>query len=122
MNDEQIQSFLDEMGDSFHTLKRQVEISVKQVDDEGGFAILDNGSNSIAVIIKHLAGNMISRWTDFLTTDGETPDRHRDQEFVLTPSDTSVSHAKVGDRPAACFWCRFIYILNKFRHDRLRPW
>ncbi|MDP7236170.1 MAG: DUF1572 family protein, partial [Candidatus Latescibacteria bacterium] len=88
MNDEQIQSFLDEMGDSFHTLKRQVEISVKQVDDEGFFAILDNGSNSIAVIIKHLAGNMISRWTDFLTTDGETPDRHRDQEFALTPSDT----------------------------------
>ena len=43
MNDEQIQSFLDEIGDSFHTLKRQVEISVKQVDDEGFFAILDNG-------------------------------------------------------------------------------
>ena len=88
MNDEQIQSFLDEIEDSFHTLKRQVEISVKQVDDEGFFAILDNGSNSIAVIIKHLAGNMISRWADFLTTDGETPDRHRDQEFILTPSDT----------------------------------
>jgi hypothetical protein len=101
MNDEQIQSFLDEIGDSFHTLKRQVEISVKQVDDEGFFAILDNGSNSIAVIIKHLAGNMISRWANYLTTDGE------DKLLIdigirslSSPLQTHVSISWQGGRPA----------------------
>src|SRR5215475_9037046 len=49
-----------------------------------GFVTLDPESNSVAVVIKHLAGNMRSRFTDFLTTDGEKPDRHRDQEFELT--------------------------------------
>jgi methionyl-tRNA formyltransferase len=46
---------------------------------------LDEEANSIGVIIKHMAGNMISRWTDFLNSDGEKPDRNRDMEFVLAP-------------------------------------
>lgn len=53
--------------------------------DEQLFAVLDDEMNSIAVIVKHMAGNMHSRWTDFLTTDGEKPDRNRDSEFVDAP-------------------------------------
>ena len=52
-----------------------------QCPEEGLFAALDGESNSIAIIVKHMVGNMRSRWSDFLTTDGEKPDRHRDTEF-----------------------------------------
>jgi len=57
-----------------------------QCPDEGLFAVLDGESNSIAIVVKHMAGNMRSRWTDFLTTDGEKPDRHRDTEFDEPPA------------------------------------
>jgi hypothetical protein len=57
-----------------------------QVDDEQLQVTLDPESNSIATIVKHMAGNMRSRWTDFLTTDGEKPDRHRDTEFEAPPA------------------------------------
>ena len=57
-----------------------------QVTDEQLFATLDAEMNSIALIVKHMAGNMRSRWTDFLTTDGEKPDRQRDTEFVEPPA------------------------------------
>ncbi len=56
-----------------------------QVSDEALFATIDDESNSIAIIVKHLAGNMRSRWTDFLTSDGEKPDRNRDSEFEAPP-------------------------------------
>jgi len=56
-----------------------------QCSDEALFTILDTESNSIAIIVKHMAGNMRSRWTDFLTTDGEKPDRNRDTEFDEPP-------------------------------------
>ena len=61
--------------------KKLADRAIAQVDDEQLFAPLDGESNSIAIIMKHVAGNMRSRWTDFLTTDGEKPDRHRDTEF-----------------------------------------
>lgn len=54
---------------------------MEQTPDDGLFATLDSESNSIATIVKHLSGNMKSRWTDFLTTDGEKADRNRDAEF-----------------------------------------
>ncbi len=57
-----------------------------QVSDEQLVATLDDGMNSIAQIVKHMAGNMRSRWTEFLTTDGEKPDRDRDSEFVAPPA------------------------------------
>jgi len=56
-----------------------------QCPDEGLFVMLDAESNSIAIIVKHMAGNMRSRWRDFLTTDGEKPDRNRDTEFETPP-------------------------------------
>ena len=57
-----------------------------QVSEEQLFASLDEESNSIAIIVKHMTGNMRSRWTDFLTTDGEKPNRNRDSEFVDPPA------------------------------------
>jgi hypothetical protein len=66
--------------------KKMGEAAMAQVGDEHMFALLDSESNSIALIVKHMAGNMRSRWTDFLTSDGEKPDRNRDTEFVDPPS------------------------------------
>jgi uncharacterized protein DUF1572 len=59
--------------------------AMAQCPDEGLFVALDAESNSIAIIVKHMAGNMRSRWRDFLTTDGEKPDRNRDSEFEAPP-------------------------------------
>src|SRR5712691_539673 len=69
-------------------LKEQADKAIGQIDDEHLFAVLDPEANSIALIMKHLAGNMRSRWTGFLTSDGEKPDRDRDTEFELTSGDT----------------------------------
>jgi hypothetical protein len=62
------------------------ERAMAQVTEEQLFASLDNEANSIAIIVKHMAGNMRSRWTDFLTSDGEKPNRNRDTEFVDPPA------------------------------------
>lgn len=69
-------------------LTSQVERAVVQVKDEHLVSKLDPEANSIAIIMKHLAGNMRSRWTDFLTSDGEKPDRNRDAEFESSEKDT----------------------------------
>lgn len=79
------QHYLDDTRASFRAYKKLAEKALAQLQDEEYFVTLDEESNSIAVIIKHLAGNMLSRWTDFLTTDGEKPDRNRDLEFVIEP-------------------------------------
>ncbi len=68
--------------------KRMGEAAMAQLKDEEFFVALDPESNSVAVLVKHLAGNMRSRFTDFLTSDGEKPDRFRDREFELTPATT----------------------------------
>ncbi len=60
-----------------------------EVTDEQLFAAIDKEANSIAVIVKHMAGNMLSRWTDFLTTDGEKSTRDRDSEFIAPPGTRS---------------------------------
>ncbi|HVP19895.1 MAG TPA: DUF1572 family protein, partial [Spirochaetia bacterium] len=75
----------------FRSYKALVEKALAQVSDKDFFRHIDPESNSIAVIVKHLAGNMRSRWTDFLTTDGEKPDRDRDGEFVIDSDDTRAS-------------------------------
>jgi uncharacterized protein DUF1572 len=69
-------------------LKDLADKAVGQIGDEHLFTALDPEANSIAVIMKHVSGNMRSRWTDFLTSDGEKPNRDRDREFVLESSDT----------------------------------
>jgi hypothetical protein len=77
------QHYLANAISEFRLLKKQGERAMQQLSDEQFFVALDAESNSVAVIAKHLAGNMRSRWTDFLTGDGEKPDRFRDQEFLL---------------------------------------
>ncbi len=68
--------------------KGMAERAVAQAGPDGAFRVTDSEANSIAVLLKHMAGNMRSRWTDFLTTDGEKPDRNRDAEFELEPGTT----------------------------------
>lgn len=69
----------------FRQYKNLAERAMAQVSDEQLVRVLDSEMNSIAQIVKHMAGNMRSRWTDFLTTDGEKPDRNRDSEFTDPP-------------------------------------
>jgi uncharacterized damage-inducible protein DinB len=68
---------------SFRNYKKLAERAIEQISDDEFFVRIDEESNSIALIVKHIAGNLRSRWTDFLTSDGEKPDRHRDTEFEL---------------------------------------
>jgi hypothetical protein len=79
-------SYLEDSIAIFHYYKKLAERAMEQVKDDQLIAVLDTEMNSIAIIVKHMAGNMRSRWTDFLTTDGEKPDRNRDTEFVDAPS------------------------------------
>jgi hypothetical protein len=78
-------SYLEDALELFRQSKKLAERGMEQVTEEQLFTPLDPETNSIAVIVKHLSGNMRSRWTDFLTTDGEKPDRNRDGEFLDPP-------------------------------------
>ena len=79
-------SYVEDTLAVFRHYKRLAERAMEQVTDEQLFDVIDKEDNSIAVIVKHMAGNMCSRWTDFLTTDGEKPGRDRDSEFVEPPA------------------------------------
>lgn len=79
-------SYLTDSLDLFRYYKNLAERAMAQVSDEQLVTVLDGEANSIAVIVKHMAGNMRSRWTDFLTSDGEKPDRNRDTEFEDAPA------------------------------------
>jgi hypothetical protein len=79
-------NYLEDSLTLFHYYKKLAEDAMAQVTDEELTRVLDGGMNSIALIVKHMAGNMRSRWRDFLTTDGEKPDRNRDSEFVDPPA------------------------------------
>lgn len=72
----------------FRRYRAQCEIALASITDAQFFERPGALVNPLALIVKHVAGNLQSRWSDFLTTDGEKPSRHRDQEFILTPSDT----------------------------------
>jgi len=85
------QHYLDDAIRQLRKLKAQADQAVAQTSDDHFFSVLDPEANSIALIMKHVAGNMLSRWTDFLTSDGEKPDRNRDQEFETIPADTRTS-------------------------------
>jgi hypothetical protein len=80
--------YLEEARRQMRGHKHLAEGAMAQLKDEEMFITLDSESNSVAVIVKHMAGNMRSRFTDFLTSDGEKPDRFRDQEFELNPATT----------------------------------
>jgi uncharacterized damage-inducible protein DinB len=78
-------SYVKDSIDLFRYYKKLGERAIAQCSDEGLFTKIDAESNSIAIIVKHMAGNMRSRWSDFLTSDGEKPDRNRDTEFEEPP-------------------------------------
>jgi hypothetical protein len=78
-------SYLQDSIALFRYYKSLVEKAMEQVSDKDLFAVLDGEMNSIAIIVKHMSGNMRSRWTDFLSSDGEKPDRDRGMEFEDAP-------------------------------------
>lgn len=80
--------YIDEAFRSLRGHKRLADEAIAQLNDEQFFALPDAESNSVAIVVKHMAGSMRSRFTDFLTTDGEKPDRSRDQEFIIASDAT----------------------------------
>ena len=80
--------YLTDVLRNFRSYKKLAEDALEQTTDEEIFRLIDPEANSIAMLIKHMAGNMRSRWTDFLTTDGEKPNRHRDREFEIATGTT----------------------------------
>jgi hypothetical protein len=83
MNESLATHYLEDSIASLRAYKKLAEKALDQLNDKEFFITLDEESNSVAVIMKHMAGNMFSRWTDFLTSDGEKPNRNRDMEFVI---------------------------------------
>jgi Protein of unknown function (DUF1572) len=83
-----IQNYHEDAVKALRAYKKLAEKAIAQLKDEEFFVTLDEEANSVAVVMKHIAGNAISRWTDFLTSDGEKPDRQRDLEFVVDSQTT----------------------------------
>ena len=79
--------YLEDVGRQFRKLKGLADRCLLRLSDDELFSSLE-GTNSVAIVVKHMAGNMRSRWTDFLTTDGDKPDRRRDREFVIEDGDS----------------------------------
>src|ERR1051325_2744685 len=103
MSDQSIGAhFLADALRTFRDYKKLAERAFEQIDDADLFRTIDEESNSIAVNMKHMAGNMISRWTDFLTTDGEKPERDRDMEFVMLPQTTKSEMIAYWDQGWKC--------------------
>ena len=88
--------YLEDSVASLRAYKKMADKAIAQLHDEEFFITIDEEANSVAVIMKHMAGNMFSRWTDFLTTDGEKPNRNRDMEFVI--------ESKSGKEDVIAYW------------------
>ncbi len=91
MSDVIVRHYLEDSILQFRKMKKLAEKAMRQLSDEEFFVLLDEESNSVALIVKHLNGNLRSRWTDFLTTDGEKDWRKRDSEFRITSNDSRES-------------------------------
>jgi hypothetical protein len=87
----QPQTYLEDAILQFRKQKALADKAIAQITTQDFFALLDHESNSIAMVVKHVAGNLRSRWMDFLTSDGEKPDRHRESEFVIEDGETKES-------------------------------
>lgn len=97
MSEQILQNLLDETIGGFRSYKELAERAMAQVSDERFFQAIDADANSIATIAKHIGGNLRSRWTNFLTSDGEKADRNRDAEFVAD-DDTRASVTEFWER------------------------
>jgi hypothetical protein len=107
--------YLDEVRRQFRGHKRLAEGAMAQLTDQDVFLALDLESNSVAVVVKHMAGNMRSRFTDFLTSDGEKPDRHRDQEFEMAPGVTRADVMRRWDEG----WAQVLGAIDALRPEDL---
>jgi hypothetical protein len=107
--------FIEENVLQLNKLKALAEKAIGQVGDDALFVRVDPESNSIAIIMKHMAGNMRSRWTDFLTSDGEKPDRQRDNEFEDLPGDSPVRIRMLWDDG----WRRTLESIASLKEDDL---
>ncbi len=107
--------YLDELFRGLRGYKRLADGAITQLSDEQFFASLDAEDNSVAIIVKHVAGNLRSRFTDFLTSDGEKADRNRDQEFLLTPQTTRMELLDFWDRG----WGLFFDAINSLEPEDL---
>ena len=96
--------YLDDANVRFRNYRELADKALEQITDEQFFITLDEESNSIAIIMKHIAGNSFSRWTDFLTTDGEKPNRDRDSEFVIDSATTKESICEYWERGWDCLF------------------
>jgi len=96
--------FLEDALKLFRDYKKLAEGAFAQVDDHDLFRAIDDESNTIAVNMKHMAGNMLSRWTDFLTSDGEKANRERDMEFVMLPETTRADMVAYWERGWRCLF------------------
>ena len=108
-----VQNYFDDTVKSLKAAKNLADKAIAQMKDDELFVTLDEESNSVAVIMKHMAGNMFSRWTDFLTTDGEKPDRNRDMEFVIESNTTKADVLDYWERG----WARVFAALEPLRLD-----
>ena len=97
-------AFLTDARQRFESMKKSVERATAQVNDEQFFQTLGEDGNSIALLMKHMSGNLESRFTDFLTSDGEKPTRDRDGEFVREEGDTRDTIAAGWERGWNALW------------------
>jgi hypothetical protein len=97
-----VQNYHQDAVASLKAAKKMADKAIAQMKDDELFVTLDEEANSVAVIMKHVAGNMFSRWTDFLTSDGEKPNRNRDMEFVIESSTTKADVLDYWERGWAC--------------------
>jgi hypothetical protein len=105
--------YVDEARRQMRGHKRLAESAMAQLKDEQLFVTLDPDSNSVAVLVKHMSGNMRSRFTDFLTTDGEKPDRCRDKEFELDRATTRAELMKLWEEG----WARVFAAIDSLKPE-----
>jgi hypothetical protein len=108
-------AYLQDIRATAASYKKMADDAMAQVDDAQFFAPLGDEENGIALIVKHMAGNLRSRWADFLTTDGEKPDRDRDAEFELHSGDGRAALLEAWERG----WAIFLSTLESLTPDDL---
>ncbi|HEX5870758.1 MAG TPA: DUF1572 family protein [Longimicrobium sp.] len=108
-------AYLEDVRATAASYKKLADDAMAQVDDAQFAAALGDEENSIALIVKHMAGNLRSRWTNFLTTDGEKPDRDRDSEFELGGGDARAELMEAWERG----WATFLGTLQSLTPDDL---
>lgn len=108
-------AYLEDVRKVARYYKGLADDAMAQVDDAQFFAPLGGDENGIALVVKHMAGNLRSRWTDFLTTDGEKPDRDRDAEFEVHDGDSRAALMEAWERG----WATFLDTLASLAPDDL---